>query len=215
MHMKLKVILIIGLFILCLSAPALADRVDYMDVTYGEDQNGNPRALNVHFDKVVESDTSDIFSPVNFPSDKYKFITLYFTLINPSDKAVRYEFNVSLRDQANRYFHTDPVIDTVPAEQKYNRVSYFAVYRNSTNLQIVWTDKEVNPPWFHYDTIIDINFQDITSTPSATVTPTPTATPTPTQAPSAHGCLPFLPIGLIIGCVGGLGLLAKHHRNGR
>jgi len=217
MHLKLRVILIIGLFIICLSAPALADRVDYMGVTYGEDQNGNPRALSVHFDKVVESDTSDIFSPMNFPPDKYKFIALYYSLINPSDKAVYYEFNVSIRDQADRYFHTDPAIDTVPAAQKYDRVLYFAVYRNSTNLQIVWTDKEVNPPWLHYDTLIDINFQDITPTPAATPTMAPTVVPTPTPKPASPigQCLPFLPIGLVLGGVGGMGWLTRKLRNGR
>lgn len=214
MHMKLRAILIIGLLACCLIAPAMADRVDYMDVTYSEDQNGEPRALSVHLDKIVESDTSDKFSPAKFPADKYKFIALYYRLINPSNKSVYYEFNVSLKDQANRYFYSDVALDTVPAEDHYDRVMYFAVYRNSTNLQLVWTDKQVEPPWFHYETVIPIEFQDVTPTPSATATPTSTPTPTPTPAPSGS-CLTFLPLGLLIGSVGCVGILSRKYISGR
>jgi hypothetical protein len=213
-HMKLRVILIIGLLALGLIAPALADRVDFMDVTYSEDQKGNPRPLSVHLTKAVESNTSDIFPPAKFPTEKYKFISLYYSLYNPSNKSVYYEFNVSLRDQANRHFYSDVALDTVPAGQHYDRVLYFAVYRNSTNLQLVWTDKEVNPPWFHYDTVLDIDFKEVTPTPTATATATPTATPTPTPAPTG-GCLAFLPLGLIIGSVGCVGLLTKKYGRGR
>ncbi|WP_254591215.1 hypothetical protein [Methanocella conradii] len=187
-----------------------------MDAEYPEGPNGNPRAVLVHFEKAVESDTSDVFSPVNFPSDQYKYVTVYYSLYNPSDKDVEYEFNVSIRDQANRYFYADEFIlaEKVPAHGSLqNRVKHFAVYRNSTSLQLVWTDKEVNPPWDHYDTFIDLKFQDATPTP--TPTPTPTSTPTPTPSNPAGQCMPFLPVGLIIGGVGGAGLLINRHNKRR
>jgi hypothetical protein len=218
MHLKLRVILIIGLLTLGLAAPVMAYRDYPMDVTYSLDNHDNPRKVGVHFQDVSENDYMDKYSPFNYPSEKYKFIVLNYSLINPSDNDVSYEFNVSIRDQANRYFYTDEFIlsEKVPAHGSLqNRRKSFPVYRNSTNLQLVWTDKEVNPPWEHYDTIIDINFQDVTPMPSVTPTVTPTPTPTPTPKPPAQGCLPYLPIGLIIGCMGGLGLLARKHRNGR
>jgi hypothetical protein len=213
MQMKLRVILIIGLLTLAFVAPAMADRAYVMDATYAEG-----RATSVHFEKVVETDKSDVFSPFNFPPEKYKFVTLYYSLYNPSDKDVNYEFNISIRDQADRYFYTDEFIlaEKVPAGGMLsNRHKDFAVYRNSTNLQLVWYDKEPSPPWNHYYTYIPIELTDITPTPSATATPTSTPTPTPTPTPPAQGCLPYLPIGLIIGCIGGLGLLARKHGPGR
>lgn len=218
MHMKLRVILIIGLLTLVLAAPAMAYRDYPMDVTYSRDNSGNPRAVGVHFQDVSENDYMDKFSPFNYPPEKYKFIVLNYSLINPSDKDVYYEFNVSIRDQANRYFYTDEFIlsEKVPAySDLQNRRKSFPVYKNSTNLQLVWTDKEVNPPWEHYDTLIDINFQDVTPTPSATPTATVEPTPTPTPPAPTQGCLPYLPIGLIIGCIGGLGLWARKYRTGR
>ncbi len=208
--MKLRFIPIIGLLILAFVAPAMADRVDVMDTTVSQDQHGNPRALSVRFEKVVETDTSDIYSPFNYPPEKYKFIRLYYTLFNPSDKDVDYEFNVSIRDMADRYFYTDEFIlgEIVSAGGSLVRHKDFAVYRNSTNLQLVWYDKEPNPPWDHYYTYIPIELTDITPTPSATQAPTSTPSPSSTAAP-AWGCNPFLPIGLIIGCVCGLGLFAR------
>ncbi len=209
MHLKLRAILIIGLLTLACVAPAAADREYIMDTTYAEG-----RAVSIHFEKVVESDTSDVYSPFNFPPEKYKFVTLYYSLYNPSDTDKFYEFNISLRDQANRYFYTDEFIrgETVPAQKNLLRKKSFAVYRNSTNLQFVWTDKQPNPPWERYDTYLSVEFAD--ATPAPQVTPTATPTPTPTPAPSG-GCLPFLPIGLVITCLGGLGLLVKKHRDGR
>lgn len=213
MHTKLRVILIIGLLALALAAPAMADREYVMDTTYSQD-----RAVSVHFEKVVETDKSDVFSPFNFPPDKYRFVTLYYSLYNPFDRDVNYEFNISIRDQADRYFYTDEFIlsEKVPAGGSLlNRHKDFAVYRNSTNLQLVWYDKEPNPPWDHYYTYIPIELTDITPTPSATPAPTLTPSPTPTPTPPARGCLPYLPIGLIIGCIGGLGLWARRHGSGR
>jgi hypothetical protein len=217
MHMKLRVILIIGLLAACLIAPATAYRDYPMDVTYSEDDVGTQRAVAVHFQDVSEYDQSDKFSPYKYPPEKYKFILLNYSLINPTDRDVTYEFNVSIRDQAGRIFYTDQFIlgETVPAHSSLqNRQKDFAVYRNSTNLQIVWTDKKLTPPWGHYDTVIDINLQDVTPTPSSTPTPVPTATPTPTPAP-AQGCLSFLPLGLIIGSIGCVGVLTKKYRSGR
>ncbi len=213
-RMKTRVILIIGLLILCFIAPALADQEDIIGQAYSDD-----RALTVQIEKVTESDTSDIFSPFNYPPDQYKFITLYYSLYNPSANDVDYEFNVSVRDQANRIFTTDVFIlgEKVPAGGKLlNRAKYYAVYRNSSTIQLVWTDKQPNPPWYHYDTVIDVNFPS--PTPIPTITPTPTVTVTPTPTPTARpagNCLPFLPIGAVLGGVGGLGLLTKKYRPGR
>ncbi len=217
MHLKLRVILTIGLITVLLAAPALAYRDYPMDVTYSLDNNGQPRKAAVHFQDVSENDYMDKYSPFNYPPDQYKFIIVNYSLMNPSDSPVTYEFNISIRDQQNRYFTTDEFVlgETVPPHGNLvNRRKSFAVYRNSTNLQLVWTDKEINPPWTRYDTVFDLDFQDVTPTPAATPTSTPSPTPTPTPAPSG-GCLPFLPIGLAIGCMGGLGLMAKKYNNGR
>ena len=219
MLMKLRAILIIGLLAICMIAPAAAYRDYPMDVTYSQDNKGDPRAVAVHFQDVSENDYSDKFSPVKYPPDKYVFILVNYSLINPTDHDVTYEFNISLKDQANRYFYTDQFIlgEIVPAQGSLqNRQKPFAVYRNSTNLQIIWTDKETDPPWFHYDTLIPIKFQGITSTPAATPTPTPAATPTPTptHAP-AGGCFSFLTLGLLIGCIGCVGIISRKYLNGR
>jgi hypothetical protein len=216
-HIKLRVILIIGLLTLAFVVPAAADRTDVMDTTYSQDLHGNPRAASLRFEKVVETDTSDVFSPFNFPPEKYKFISLYYTLFNPSGKDVNYEFNITIRDQANREFYTDVFIlaEKVPSGGSLTRRKDFAVYRNSTNLQLVWYDKEVDPPWDHYYTYIPIEFADITPTPSATPAATVAPTPTPTPPAPAQGCMSYLPLGLIIGCVGGFGLWARKYRTGR
>jgi hypothetical protein len=214
--MKTRVILIIGLLILCFIAPALADQEVTLGSTYSDD-----RALTVKLEKVVETDTSDIYSPFNFPPDKYKFITLYYSLYNPSDRDVTYEFNVSIRDQANRIFNTDEFIlgEKVAAGGKLlNRHKDFAVYRNSTTIQLLWTDKQPNPPWFHYDTVIDIVFPSPTPIPTTSpITPTPTSTPTPTPTRTSPvgQCLPFLPIGILLAGVGSAGLLTRKYGPGR
>ncbi len=216
-HLKLRAIFIAGLLVLLLAAPALAYRDYPMDVTYSLDNDGQPRKVAVHFMDVSENDQMDKFSPYNYPPDQYKFIVVNYSLMNPTDSPVSYEFNVSIRDQQNRYFTTDEFVlaETVPPRGVLdNRRKSFAVYRNSSNLQLVWTDKELSPPWIHYDTVFDLDFQIVTPTPCVTPTVTPTATPTPTPAPSG-GCLPFLPIGLVIGCIGGLGLVTRKLGNGR
>lgn len=211
--MKPGIILIIGLLALAFVAPAVADRVDVMDKTVSQGETGYAMPLSVRFEKAVESDTSDAFSPVNFPPDKYKFVTLYYTLINPSNNSVHYEFNISIRDRAGRYFTTDPAIDNVPAGQQYHRAMYFAVYRNSTDMQLVWYDKDPSPPWNYYYTYIPLEFTDITPTPSVPPATAPSSSPAPTQ--STPGCLPYLPLGLLVGSIGGLGLIARRRGQGR
>ena len=217
-YMKYRVILIVGLLILCFIVPAFADLVEPMDVMYSEN-----RALSVRFEKVVESNTSDIFSPYKYPADQYEFITLYYSLYNPSDSDVYYEFNISVQDQANNVFTANDFIlgETVPAHSSLqNRIKHYAVYSNSTFLEFVWTDKEPNPPWDHFITTIPISFVLPTPTPTAlpttapTITPTPTPEPTPAQGPLSR-CLPFMLIGAVIGGVGGMGLLTRRFRIGR
>ena len=216
--MKYRVILIVGLLIICFIAPALADLTEPMDVMYSEN-----RAVTVRFEQVVESNTSDVLSPFTYPPSQYEYITLYYSLYNPSDSDVSYDFDISIQDQANDLFPANDFIlaETVPAHSSLqNRVKHFAVYKNSTSLEFVWTDKMPNPPWTDFITTIPINFAPPspppTPTPMPTLLPTPTPTPVPTPVPGPlSGCLPFMPIGAVIGGVGGMGLLTKKLRIGR
>ena len=205
-YMKLRVILIIGLLITCFIVPAFADLTMPMDVMYSEN-----RAVSVRFEQVVESNTSDVLSPFTYPPSQYEYITLYYSLYNPSDTDQYYEFNISIGDQANDIFPANDFIlgETVPAHGSLqDRVKHYAVYKNATFLQFIWTDKDPNPPWEHFNTYIPITFT------APAPTPTPTPTPTPAQGPLST-CLPFMPIGAVLGGVGGMGLLTRRFRPGR
>jgi hypothetical protein len=217
-YMKARVILITGLLVLCFIVPVIADQVEPIDIMYSTN-----RSASVLIEKVVESNTSDVFSPFNYPSDQYNFISLYYALYNPSNTDAYYEFNISIKDQANNYYTANEFIlgETVPAQSSLqNRVKNFAVYKNATFLEFVWSDKNPSPPWNRFITIIPIAFPSPTPMPTTvptampTSTPSPTPTPSPVQSPLGK-CAPFLPIGAVIGGVGGMGLLTRRSRMGR
>src|SRR5271157_1223947 len=215
MYMKTRALIIIGLLVLCFITPAFADTTYNLDKMFSDN-----RAVNVLFENVVVSNSSQSISPFNYPPDQYEYVTVYYSLYNPSASDIGYEFNISIKDQANHYYAqaVDEFIgpDNVPAGGHVDRRNDFAIYKNTTNFWIVWTDKQINPPWNHYDTVINVTTL-ATPTPYP-VTPTPTVSATPTTAPTTApngNCLPFLPLGLLLTVVGGIGLLSMKYRNGR
>jgi hypothetical protein len=210
--MKYRVMLIMGLLIACLIAPVLADRVDVMDTTYNH-------KVQVRFDKVVEKSTSDIYPPQNYPPTDYKFVTLYYSFYNPTSSDVRYEFNIMIEDQNGNYFAGENylIAETVPANGNLlNRYKEYAIYRNSTDYYFVWQDKQSESPWLVQNQTVPITYPAPTPEPTEAVTATAQTTPTTSpNVPITNRCLPFLPIGAVIGGFGGMGILSKRFLNQR
>lgn len=210
--MKLRVMLIMGLLVASLIAPVLADRVDVMDTTYNH-------KVNVRFEKIVERGTSDIYPPQNYPPTEYKFVTLYYSFYNPTSTDLRYDFNIDIKDQNGNVFTGENYIvaETVPANGNLlNRYKEYAIYRNSTDYYFVWQDKQVDSPWLETTSTINITYPQPTPEPTAATTPTAQATPTAVpNTPITQHCLPFLPLGAVIGGFGGMGFLSKRYLNQR
>ncbi len=209
--MKLRIMLIVGLLVACLIAPVLADRVDIMDTTF-------KHKVDVKFEKVVEKDTSDIFPPQNFPPNEYKFVTLYYSFYNPTGSDIRYEFNISIKDQNGNIFTGENflVAETVPANGNLlGRYKEFAIYRNSTDYNFIWIDKKTDAPWQEETQTVPITYPEPTPEPAESVTTTAQATPTAVPGSGTQHCLPFLPLGVVIGGFGGMGILSKRYLNQR
>ncbi len=211
--MKLRIMLIVGLLVACLIAPVLADRVDVMDTTF-------KHKVDVKFEKVVERGTSDIYPPQNYPPTEYKFVTLYYSFYNPTSIDARYDFNIDIEDQNGNIFKGENYIvaENVPANGNLlNRYKEYAIYRNSTDYYFVWHDKQIDAPWLDTTTPVNITYPEPTPEPAGSVTATAQATPTPTPGNGSvtQHCLPFLPLGAVIGGFGGMGILSKRYLNQR
>lgn len=210
--MKCRVMIIVGLLIACLIAPVLADRVDIMDTTY-------KHKVEVKFEKVIEKSTSEIYPPQNFPPTDYKFVTLDYSFYNPTSSDIRYEFNVDIEDQNGNVFSGENylIAETVPANgHLLNRYKEFAIYKNSTDYYFVWHDKQTDSPWLDQTSIVNITYPEPTPEPTDAATPTAQATATPVpNVPITQKCLPFLPLGAVIGGFGGMGILSKRYLNQR
>lgn len=214
--MKFRIIFIVALLIAGLIVPAFAAERLSQDFP----MTFNNHKVTVVFDKVYESDTSDIYPPQNYPPSEYKFVTLDYSLYNPTSSDIRYEFNISIEDQNGNTFSGEnfEVAETVPANGNLlGRYKEFAIYRNSTNYHFVWIDKQVDSPWLPWISTVNITYPMPTPEPaeSATATAQATPTPTPVSGSTTQHCLPFLPLGAVIGGFGGMGILSKKYLNHR
>lgn len=215
--MKLRMMLIVGLLIASLIVPALA--AERTSEGFPETFSGNHK-VTVTYEKVVEKDTSDIYPPQNYPPVDYKFVTLYYSLYNPTDSDIKYEFNVDVQDQNGIVFKGENfnIWELVPSKGSLlNRYKEYAIYRNSTQYQFVWHDKGIDAPWLDTTTYVNVTFPEPTPEPANTISASaqPTATPAPTQVPITQRCLPFLPLGIVIGGFGGIGLVSKNFLKNR
>lgn len=212
-YMKLRIAIIVGLIAAFLIAPALAAERVSLDFP----QTHENHKVTVTLEKVVEKDTSDVYPPQNFPPSLYKFVTLHYSLYNPTDSEIRYDFNISIMDQNGHVFEATNflIAERVPAHGSLqNRYKEYAIYRNSTQYQFVWHDKEKEAPWNYFTTYINVSFAEPTPEPTVIATPYVTAKPSPTPEPVGK-CLPFLPLGMVVGGFGGLGLLSRKYLNNR
>lgn len=204
--MKLRIMLIVGLLVGCLIVPVLADRVDIMDTTF-------KHKVDVKFEKVVERSTSDIYPPQNYPPTEYKFVTLYYSFYNPTSSDLRYEFNVVIEDQNGNFFAGENylIAETVPANGNLlGRYKEFAIYANSTDYYFVWQDKQTDAPWLVQNQTVPITYPAPTPEPTESITATAQATATAVpNVPITQRCLPFLPLGIVVGGFGGMGVLSK------
>ena len=97
------------------------------------------------------------------------------------------------------------VAETVPANNNLVRSKEYAIYKNSTDYYFVWTDKQTDAPWLPWINTINITYPAPTPEPTDAITPTAQATPTTApNVPITNRCLPFLPIGAVIGGFGGM-----------
>ncbi|MCD1295728.1 hypothetical protein CUJ83_12035 [Methanocella sp. CWC-04] len=215
--MKSKIMLITALMVLCFVTPALGaeDNISYVNQVYEN------KGIQIHFDRIEVSDKPTGYSPINFPSSEYRFIKLYYSLYNPTNENVKYLLNVTIRDDDGKIYLSDEqtTSESIPPEQKYYRLKEFAVSRNSSYYTLLWN-------YFDWDAFMDKSTEVYTIRPDATATPTPTpvatvtatATPTPTPSPTPSpgtGCMPFLPLGLFIGGVGGMVLIGRNYIKNR
>lgn len=213
MLMKVRITILTALLALLLITPAFAAETTY-PINKIYDHNG----IRIELEKIVESDTSDGYSPFNYPPSEYKFFKLYYYLSNPSQEDKRYQFKMYVQDESGKVYSSDEFTTAVslPAGSRKAYIKEYAVYRNRSDFQLIWYD-------FDYENFMDTTtYIKIEAVPTPTPTPLPTEvpqvskvpTPTPTPAPTG-GCAPFLPLGLMLGGIGGMVLLARNHVNRR
>lgn len=204
------ILFIFGLSVMIFITPALAADETYLISKIYEHNN-----IRIELDKVIVSDQPVGYSPMNFPPSEYRFVRLYYTLSNPTDTTTKYQFKMFVQDDRGREYKSDEftLAEVMPAGSRKNFVKEYAVYRNSTLVQLAWYDMDK-------ETLNDINtyirFDSMaTPTPEPTATPEPIVTIAPSEVPdtmpSVSKCLPMLPIAMVAGGFGGIGILIRRY----
>ena len=223
--MKLRIMIIAALMTLAFVAPAYAaDKIYYAEPAKLVDDNG----IEIQIKDVKVSDMPTGYSIFNYPPSQYQFYTISYWIANPTDERIKYQFKINFVDEKGRVYtseefnlagNIDPnkkLLDMMqyPATQKE-----FAVYRNATGVYLQWEhiDRYLNEMKITNISLVQEAAPTVTATPAPTATAAPTATPTATPAPTAtpgsQPCLPFLPMALIAGGFGTVGLI--YNRMGR
>lgn len=214
--MKLRITIIAALIALvALAAPAwAAEQTLYADPMKLTDDKG----IVIEIDHVKVSDMPTGYSTFNYPPTEYKFYTLYYTLSNPTDERLRYQFLIHFVDDKGRSYTSEEfnLADWLNANSRTSlQPKEFAVYRNATGVHLEWT--HINQYWRNETvtniTLVEAGTETAAATPTAEATPQPTATPTPTPTPTptsaSKPCLPFLPMVVLAGGAGAAGVFVK------
>jgi hypothetical protein len=212
--MKLRLMFIITALTLYLAVPAFAE-----DAVYQINQYYSTGEYNLNVEKAVVSNKATTFSMINYPPERYNYLRVHYWIDNPTNNSIKVQLKLTVQDDSGAIFTASSFLlaDPIPANQRVYRVKEFAVPKNSTYYTVIWS---------YFD---KISFEDkavrvytivpgavMTPTPTPVVTPTPTPSPvsTPTPTPSTNGlnCLPMLPLGVMLGCVGGMVLVSRGYK---
>jgi hypothetical protein len=205
-HMLRKIALAGILLAFFAVVPALAepDTIYYASPSILKDDNG----LQIELREIVASDLPKGSIIFTYPPEQYRYYVLYYTLYNPTDHDIRYQFDISFMDSNGTVYKTeDNILATgIGAGRRISdELKEFPVPRNATGVYLRW--RHLNQYLNSYEwTNINVSTQQTvtptpTPTPAATVTATPTpaaASPTATAKPTpVDGLLPLLAIGIV------------------
>ncbi len=187
--MKLRIAIIaalMALIALMLAAPAYAaDKTYYTEPQILTDDTG----VVITIDHVKVSDLPEGYSIFNYPPTQYQFYTLYYTLSNPTDQRIRFQFNINFVDDKGRSFTSEEynLAEWLnPNDRSTLQPKEFAVYRNASDVHLKWRhiDRYWNNETATTITLVEEIKSSPTITPTPEVTPTRMATPTATQSPT-------------------------------
>ncbi len=199
---KRKILLIATLLALFVIAPALAsDQFYYPSEMILKDDSKVQFELNA----IVASDTPEGSYALTYPPSEYKYYRLYYTIYNPTDHEIRYQFNISFVDSNNKVYETEDniIAPNIGAGRRVtDQMKEYCIPRNATGLHLVWRHLNIYASEYEMTTI------KLQSQPVATPTATPTATAqpsaTPVPSPSAtakqtpvSGLLPLAALGMV------------------
>jgi hypothetical protein len=202
--MKLKILLIATLLALFAIAPALAasDQTYYADPMILKDDSG----IQIELNSIVASDEPYGSITYSYPSSQYKYYRVYYTLYNPTDHDIRFQFDLTFVDSNGTVFTTDDNILGYGLGAGRRVSDYFKEYpipRNASGLYMRW--HHLNTYVNEYEwTNIAIQSQPAptptavptaTAVPSATPVPSPTSTAKPTPV---NGLLPLAALGMVV-----------------
>lgn len=187
--MKLRIAIIaalMALIALMIAAPAYAaDKTYYTEPQILTDDTG----VVITIDHVKVSDLPEGYSVFNYPPTQYQFYTLYYTLSNPTDQRIRFQFNINFVDDKGRSFTSEEynLAEWLnPNDRSTLQPKEFAVYRNASDVHLRWRhiDRYWNNETATTITLVEEIKSSPTITPTPEVTPTQMATPTATQSPT-------------------------------
>ncbi|OPY28560.1 MAG: hypothetical protein A4E28_01445 [Methanocella sp. PtaU1.Bin125] len=196
--MKVKILLTAALVALFATAPALAaDQIYYADPMILPDDSG----IQIELNNIVASDEPLGSISWTYPPSQYRYYRLYYTLYNPTDHDIRYQFNINFVDSNGTVYTTEDNILAYGLGAGRRVSDYFKEYpipRNATGLYLRW--RHLNTYVNEYEmTNIALQLQ-ATPTPAPTATVQPTATPAPSPTPNpapVSGLLPLAALGMI------------------
>jgi len=204
-RMKLNILLIATLLTLFAIAPALAasDQIYYADPMILRDDSG----LQIELNNIVASDEAIGSIFWSYPSSQYKYYRLYYTLFNPTDHDIRYQFNITFVDSNGTVYVTEDNILAYGLGSGRRVSDYFKEYpipRNATGLYMRWHHLNTYVNEYEWTNIALQTQVAPTPTPVPTATAQPSATPAPSPSPTAkpapvNGLLPLAALGMI-GC---------------
>lgn len=183
------------------ASPALAepDTTYYTNPITLQDDSG----LKIHLTQVVASDLPLGSYGFTYPSSDYRYYIIYYRTENPTDNAIRWQYDIRFVDSNNTEYKPASEIagSTIPAKFQSTGAQpvEYAIPRNATGLHL---------RWYRLDSYLNvIVWENITLAAAAEATPAPThavtATPAPATSPTAtpkpapaEGLLPVLAIGI-------------------
>jgi hypothetical protein len=199
-----KILLATLLLAFFVVAPALAapDTTYYTNPVNLLDDSG----LKIYLVEVIASDTSLGSYGGAYSSPDYRYYVLYYRTENPTDSAIRWQYDIRFVDNNGvEYKSADEIIGSTIAAGFRSTESQpveYVIPKNATGLYLRWyhIDKYLNEKVWEKIMLeaLPVTTPTPTPAPTATGTPTPAASPTATAKPTpADGFLPVLAIGLV------------------